>query len=198
AIYLIDDEPELLGMLSGAVKQAGLNAQGFTQASRFFEQIKVFEDDSILVLDLHMPEMDGIQVMRRLAQMAAPPALILISGQDIGVLRAAEKLGQAHNLEILASIPKPVPIERFRQLIEQHASDDREKRQSDVQLARRDITPDELRQAIHGDQLVLHYQPQLEIATNTLTGIEALARWQHPEQGLIYPDRFIPLAAQHG
>ncbi|MCP4042347.1 MAG: response regulator, partial [Gammaproteobacteria bacterium] len=93
-VYLIDDEPELLVLLSDVVELAGLNARGYTQASRFFEQVPVFESDSILVLDLQMPEMDGIEVMRRLAQMTDAPSLILISGQDLGVLHAAEKLGR--------------------------------------------------------------------------------------------------------
>ncbi len=51
---------------------AGLNAQGIDRASRFFEQITVFETGPVLVLDLQMPEMDGIEVMWRLAQMTDP------------------------------------------------------------------------------------------------------------------------------
>ena len=51
-----------------------------------------------------------------------------------------------------------------------------------------------LRYAIENNQLVLHYQPQIELTTGTVIGIEALVRWQHPEQGMIAPDRFIPLA----
>ncbi len=55
SVYLIDDEPELLGLLCDAVELAGLNAQGIDRASRFFEQITVFETGSVLVLDLQMP-----------------------------------------------------------------------------------------------------------------------------------------------
>jgi len=56
----------------------------------------------------------------------------------------------------------------------------------------------ELRQAIEGDALVLHYQPKLGCHTGELAGVEALVRWLHPERGLIPPDRFIPLAEQTG
>lgn len=54
----------------------------------------------------------------------------------------------------------------------------------------------ELRQAIESDQLVLHYQPKVSIDDHRIEAVEALVRWQHPTQGLLYPDRFIPLAEQ--
>jgi EAL domain-containing protein (putative c-di-GMP-specific phosphodiesterase class I) len=50
-----------------------------------------------------------------------------------------------------------------------------------------------LRIAIQEDQFILHYQPKLDLLTNTLIGFEALLRWQHPEEGLVYPDQFIEL-----
>ncbi len=143
-----------------------------------------------------MPEMDGIEVMRRLAQMKNPPALILISGHDIGVLYAAEKLGRAQNLKIIASLGKPVTIGHFRQLLDQHTQGDGQTQRNDHQSVGREFTEVELHRAIRDDQLTLHYQPQFEIATGKITGVEALARWQHPEEGLVYPDRFIPLAEQ--
>jgi len=54
----------------------------------------------------------------------------------------------------------------------------------------------ELRHAIDSDQLVLHYQPKIRLEDGRIEGLEALIRWQHPTAGLLYPDRFIPLAEQ--
>ena len=56
----------------------------------------------------------------------------------------------------------------------------------------------ELRQAIDNDELVLHFQPKINIRTNTVTGAEALVRWQHPQHGFMPPDEFIPLAERTG
>ena len=197
-VYLLDDEPDLLELFADVVEYAGLEARCFTQAKVLLKEVTEFETGSILVLDLHMPEMDGIEVMRRLALMNSPPALILVSGLDTGVLHSAEQLGEAHNLEIIASLSKPVPIGEFRELLENHAKNVENTPISPKKIESSAITVSELQCAIRKGQLILHYQPQYEIATNKLVGVEALVRWQHPEYGLVPPDHFIPLAEESG
>jgi EAL domain-containing protein (putative c-di-GMP-specific phosphodiesterase class I) len=56
----------------------------------------------------------------------------------------------------------------------------------------------ELRSAIERNELVLHYQPKINLRSGSCNRVEALVRWQHPVRGLIPPDQFIPLAEQTG
>jgi predicted signal transduction protein with EAL and GGDEF domain len=55
-----------------------------------------------------------------------------------------------------------------------------------------------LHYALERREFVLYYQPQINIKTREICGIEALVRWQHPELGLVYPNKFIPLAEENG
>jgi EAL domain-containing protein (putative c-di-GMP-specific phosphodiesterase class I) len=197
-VYLIDDEPGMLDLLGDVVEMAGMEPRPYTKASEFFDGIHAVDPNAILVLDLFMPEMDGIEVMRRLAEVPNPPALILISGHDAGVLHSAEELGRAHNLKILASLSKPVSVVKFRSLLRPLAVPSPQAKSLDHKSSWRGFTPRDLQRAILEKELVLHFQPQLDIEHGEIAGVEALVRWQHPEQGLIGPDRFIPLAERFG
>jgi predicted signal transduction protein with EAL and GGDEF domain len=59
-------------------------------------------------------------------------------------------------------------------------------------------TIEDLRAALAGDELVLHYQPKIDPRTRRVVAVEALVRWAHPTHGLLYPDTFLPLAEQTG
>ncbi|MES2554236.1 MAG: EAL domain-containing protein, partial [Pseudomonadota bacterium] len=55
-----------------------------------------------------------------------------------------------------------------------------------------------MHQALVRDELVLFYQPQINVASGRMIAVEALVRWNHPEQGLLFPDVFIPMAESSG
>jgi diguanylate cyclase (GGDEF)-like protein/PAS domain S-box-containing protein len=68
----------------------------------------------------------------------------------------------------------------------------------DAEMQRRKLLKCELRRAFDRDEFELHYQPQLDLATDRCTGVEALVRWRHPERGLLAPNEFISIADASG
>ena len=199
-VYLIDDEPDILQILRDVVELCGLEAHCFSQADDFIKEIQCFEGSNILILDLQMPKIDGIEVIRHLAKMENSPELILMSGQDSAVLSAAENLAVAHALVVRGTLEKPLSIARLSSLLEPQTVIRRTKLTGDLKSVARDVSVEELREALDLDQFVLRYQPKEEFAVAGALkySAECLVRWQHPTQGLIYPDRFIALIERQG
>lgn len=67
-----------------------------------------------------------------------------------------------------------------------------------ARLVERLTLESQFRQALENNRLLLHFQPQLDLASGNITGMEALLRWEHPELGLVPPERFIPVAEDTG
>lgn len=199
-VYLIDDEPDILDMLRDVVELSGLEARCFFEADDFIKEIQGFDGNNILILDLQMPRVDGIEVIRHLAKVENPPELILISGQDSSVLSGAENLALAHALTVRGTLEKPLSLARLRGLLELQAATPRNRLKDDVKSAVRVFSADEVREALDLDQFVLHYQPKEELALSGSSkySAECLVRWQHPTEGLVYPDRFIALIQKQG
>ena len=193
-IYIIDDEQQSVDLLAEYVELTGRRAKTYTQATQFFEENKLFPNDAILVLDLNMPELDGIEVMRQMAKTGMQIPLVLVSGYDTGVLHSAGQLAKAYSLDIIATITKPFKFNAFKDILDKYTKV--EPRKGSRLLL--NVTTAELNTAIHNKQLLLHYQPQLDFKSGSLAGVEALVRWQHPKHGLIYPDSFISTAENNG
>lgn len=193
-IYIVDDDIQVAELFSAAIDSVGIDNQYFTNAREFLDLD--LKDTDVVLLDLNMPDIDGIEVIRVLGKNSAQVQLVLISGHDKGVLHSAQQLAQAHALRVAGSLSKPVSIEKLKMLVIELT----QQAQSSNQLgaaAQHMPTLEELKTALREKQLVLHYQPQIDLRSGALRGVEALARWQHPQRGLIFPDMFIPLAEQH-
>jgi EAL domain-containing protein (putative c-di-GMP-specific phosphodiesterase class I) len=141
-----------------------------------------------------MPQMDGVEFVRHLVEHRYVGALILVSGEDERVLQSIEKLVKAHKLTVLGYLNKPVVPERLAALVASCTppSPEPSKRRKKV------YGEEALRAAIANGELVNFYQPKVAIASGEMVGAETLVRWQHPTDGLVYPDQFIGVAEQCG
>lgn len=149
---------------------------------------------NLILLDLNMPEMDGLEFVRHLVERHYVGSVILVSGEDERMQQAAEKLAIAHKVTVLGHLHKPASPEKLMALLEKWVDPS----QQTVLLAKKVYSADVLRQAIENDQLVNYYQPKVWTATGQVMGVETLVRWQHPVDGIVFPDQFISVVEAHG
>lgn len=186
-IVLIDDDRVVGEIVSGLAQAMGLPCAVTRTANEFFQHVG--PDTSVILLDLVMPEMDGIEILRLLGERNCKARIILMSGINIRVIETAKKLAQSLGLTVIGHLQKPFPIPQLQHMLTasfapvKPAAAEREK-----QIA---IPDEDLYRAFDRKEFVLYYQPQINIATGVVTGVEALSRWNHPELGLVFPDNFI-------
>ncbi len=145
----------------------------------------------LVVTDLEMPGMDGISLVRKVAERKLARKMIAVSARDPRLLEIIESMGMADaNIGLLGTATKPVMEADLVRLLGR--ADMTEVRQGGAaRQAASTTTQAELDKAVGLRQFVLHYQPKVAVKSGHLKGVEALARWQHPERGLLAPLHFI-------
>ncbi|MFA6064180.1 MAG: EAL domain-containing response regulator [Gallionella sp.] len=152
------------------------------------------ESIDVVLCDLNMPEMDGMEFLRHLGAGCQNIAVILISALDSKLLASVGRMTQLYGIQLLGVIEKPVLLENLREyLLKRHPTT-----RKAPQAPAKSFTLDEILQGIHADQFEPFFQPKVDMKTGRLTGAEALARWIHPDHGVIGPYAFIPVLEQTG
>jgi EAL domain-containing protein (putative c-di-GMP-specific phosphodiesterase class I) len=186
-LLVVDDQPDILDFVGQVAEAIGFQVRLANNAQEFRDALHEFRP-TLMILDLQMPQTDGVELIRELGNLGTRASILISSGMDQRVLTSAEQLGVAHGLTMAGILQKPIMLADLEAVLSQHLQ------------APRVPTEEELRRAIDRAQLLVHYQPKstLQDGRWQVVGVEALIRWQHPEAGLIYPDAFIPLAESTG
>lgn len=115
-LLLIDDEPVLAQFLASAARECGFDPT-VTGDDEEFRESFVAERPHVVVLDLGMPGMDGVELLRFLADEDYRAPVLIVSGFDRRVLESAFRLGQALGLSMAGPLAKPIRLEALEQML---------------------------------------------------------------------------------
>ena len=115
-LLLIDDEPALAEFLANAARETGFDPV-ITSEDRQFREAFLAERPDMVALDLGMPGMDGVELLRFLADQDYRSPVLIVSGFDRRVLESAFRLGEALGLRMTGPIEKPVRLESLEALL---------------------------------------------------------------------------------
>lgn len=195
-ILIVDDDVFQLQLFSSQLSILGYDqVQACTSGLQALTMLSAQPvGKQLIFLDLNMPDMDGVEFIRRLVDISYAGDFVLVSGEDERILETAERLARAHHLSVLGYLSKPVQTETLRLLLERWGSTTP---QASVKVAKI-YSAEEVQRAISAGELVNYYQPKVDVQSGVLSGVETLVRWQHPIDGPIFPDHFIGVAEDNG
>jgi EAL domain-containing protein (putative c-di-GMP-specific phosphodiesterase class I)/ActR/RegA family two-component response regulator len=180
-LLIVDDEADMAAFIARVGRRCGFETETASSAEELFSRVRTAEPGHI-ILDLQMPDVDGIQVLRRLAELHCTSRILIASGVDQQIIDAAQRIGRERGLDIAGTLRKPMLVAELTAKLQ-------ELRSRAALIGR-----DRVAEAIAKRELLLYYQPKVALASSALVGFEALIRWNHPQLGLLPPERFVPLS----
>jgi EAL domain-containing protein (putative c-di-GMP-specific phosphodiesterase class I) len=177
-----------------------LGAKDVYEASDGKVALEIIHDPArpvdIVICDLDMPGMDGMEFIRHLGESGIPASVILASALERNLIASVETMGKAYGIALLGIVEKPLTPGKLGPLIALHkpaqTKPDRPK------AAGVSFTLEEIVAGLKGDEFEPFLQPKVELASGQVKGAEALARWRHPQKGVVAPYAFIKLLEDNG
>ena len=182
---IVDDEPGIRNFVQHVAESVGMQAVGAVSGSDALSKLKTLSP-TIIVMDMQMPNGDGVQLIQGLAGLHIKAKIVIISGADTRLLEVSAEIARQRGLDIGAVLHKPVRFEELRRTL------------SELYSATMPFSATSLRKIIDSETPILHYQPKVRLTDAGFCGVEALLRCRDAADRPVDPEFAIDLAEHSG
>jgi EAL domain-containing protein (putative c-di-GMP-specific phosphodiesterase class I)/CheY-like chemotaxis protein len=173
------------------VMLSNIGAINIRQAVDGHEALRILQDKKhaidVSFIDLNLPGMDGMELIRHMSKQERSPSIVLASALAPSLIFSVKTMSKAYGVNLLGSIEKPANPGTILNLIALHRSLPQTENKRDIPC----IGIEDLRRGLAANEFEPFFQPKLNLASGKVKGIEAFARWHHPQHGLLPPVAFL-------
>lgn len=197
-VMIVEDHAFQRGILARML--TSLDVRAVIEAGNGRDAMALLNDPAvtqpeIVICDLDMPEMDGMEFIRHLGEIKSGVSLVILSALGRELLGSVENMARAYGMRMLGVMKKPVSLEQLQAMLDKHVPPSDE-RYIPVDILKVDLQ--EIDEGLLNQEFEAFFQPKVSFSSRRLVGAEALARWRHPQHGMVGPSVFIPLLEQSG
>jgi EAL domain-containing protein (putative c-di-GMP-specific phosphodiesterase class I)/FixJ family two-component response regulator len=194
-ILIVEDCPAQQLYAGQLLKQLKIQHISYASDGELALELLKQQQTDVMLIDLEMPQMNGVELLRSIAKQQLCQAVIITSAKDALLLNSVATMAEADGLQVLGTLAKPLNKELLSLCLSRRKA---EVWPADFEVKTTVFDQKLLCEAISEQQFSLCYQPIADMSSGQIIAVEALARWSQPELGTIRPDVFIAAAEQWG
>ena len=194
-MLIVEDCPAQQLYAGQLLKQLKIQHISYASDGELALELLKQQQTDVMLIDLEMPQMNGVELLRSIAKQQLCQAVIITSAKDALLLNSVATMAEADGLQVLGTLAKPLSKELLSLCLSRRKA---EVWPADFEVKTPVFDQKLLCEAISEQQFSLCYQPIADMSSGQIIAVEALARWNQPELGFIRPDVFIAAAEQWG
>lgn len=194
SILIVEDHPFQQLFLQNLLHELGINdiicAKDTESALHYLKQ----RDFDLVITDLLMPGLDGVQFIQALAKHRSHPALAIMSSASRRMLMGASLVARNLRVKVIGLISKPVNITALKRVLSQLNASHQPTSTPPFVVTNHE----QIAEAMKSGEVQAWFQPQKALNSGRIVAAEALVRWVHPEHGTLMPNTFLPTIVAYG